>query len=256
MKMGPGSVASTPAVSCRTERPVKRALAGWLLGVASLSQIAAEPPGDLGVGIFSDLEPGGLPTGWTPLRFPGIGRDTEYALAETDGRVVLRAQSRRSASALVKEVALDPARYPHLTWSWKPGENCFSGEWHTEETDDFPLRLFVVFERSGGFRSFFWRFGSQLSGDAILYLRAPPSTDPDAMASHVSTRIRVIALAAPGSMAQGWERVSRDVHADYVTLFGREPADVKAVAVMSDSDNSAAECTSYFGDIRFSDRRP
>ena len=59
---------------------------------------------------------------------------------------MLQDESRMSASALVTEVDVDLGRSPFLHWSWTTGPDCFSGTWRDPDTDDFPLRLFVIFK--------------------------------------------------------------------------------------------------------------
>ena len=92
-----------------------------------LTVAAAESGANPRVGVFSDLEPGGIPEGWEPMRFPKIRQGTEYSLIEEDGRVVLKAESRRSAPVLMTEITVDAGRYPYLSWSWETREDCFSG---------------------------------------------------------------------------------------------------------------------------------
>ena len=105
--------------------------------------------------------------------FSNVPDETRYSISEEDGRVVVRADSRTSASALLKKISVDPAVYPNLHWSWKTEASCYAGHWGEPEIDDFPLRLFVLFEGSGGFFSFFKRLGSNFSGDAVLYVAGP-----------------------------------------------------------------------------------
>ena len=232
------------------------------LAVCSVCAVAvptvpsATPAEEVAVGAFSDLEPGDVPAGWEPLRFPSIDEETDYVLCEEDGRVALRADSRGSASALVRQVEVDLFRYPYLRWSWKTGEDCFAGDWWRPEDDDFPLRLFVFFEGSGGFLSFFRRLGSTFPGDAILYLTGSVPPEAAEPSSHVSGRIKVVPLSWPREPGLTWDRRVRNVHADYIALFGETPRTVAAVAVMTDTDNSATECVSHFGDIYFSEAMP
>ena len=214
---------------------------------------ASGPEEELRVGVFSELAPGEFPERWAPMRFPSVSQETEYSLVEEDGRVVLEARSRVSASALITEVSVDSDRYPYLSWSWKTGKDCFSGSWQHPQTDDFPLRLFVVFESSGGFWSFFKRLGPGFSGDAILYV-ADSTVHPATAerSSHLSSRIKVLPLAGPERTGRTWGQHVRNVRTDYVELFGKTPGNVAAVALMTDTDNSRTDCVSYFGDISFS----
>lgn len=217
---------------------------------------AAQPAAERPVGIFSDMAPGGTPEGWKQLRFPSVRQETEYSLVEQDGRVVLQSKSVMSASALITQVTVDPGRHPYLHWSWKTREDCFSGSWRRPESDDFPLRLFVIFERSRGFFSFFRRFGSGFPGDAILYVADATAHQAGERSSHVSGRIKVVPLEGPGRAGRVWGQHVRDVRADYVELFGHQSTHVAAIAVMTDTDNSRTACVSFFGDIYFSETTP
>ncbi len=223
--------------------------------LALLTEATAKPQEELRVGIFSESEPGEIPSGWETLRFPSVREETVYSLFREGERVVLKADSRTSASALLKKVTLDTGRYPYLTWSWKAAADCFSGSWRHPDTDDFPLRLFVLFE-SGGFFSFFRTLGSTFSGDAILYLAGAPSPAETERSTHLSGRIKVLPLSRTQGSIPEWDQITRNVRDDYVTLFGKEPRNVKAVAFMTDTDNSQTECVSYFGDISFSESVP
>lgn len=225
----------------------------FVLTLLVLTVSGAAPAEDVAVATFSALEPGGIPAGWKSLRFPSVDQATDYSLLEEDGRVVLRATSQASASALVKELTVDPDQHPYLTWSWKTGKDCFAGNWQQAEADDFPLRLFVLFEGSGGFFSIFRKLGSRFSGDALLYLADSQHHEEKEQASHLSGRIKIVPLAGPQRDGLGWDRLVRNVRADYVDLFGHAPKRVTAVALMTDTDNSATQCVSYFGDIYFSE---
>ena len=103
----------------------------------------------------------------------------------------------------------------------------------------------MLFE-SGGFFSFFRTLGSSFSGDAILYLAGAPSPAETERSSHLSGRIKVLPLSRTQGSIPEWVQMTRNVRDDYVTLFGKEPRNVTAVAFMTDTENSQTECVSYF----------
>ena len=223
----------------------------------------AQPLSSLLVGPFSYLQPGGMR--WEPMRFPGVDAETDYALVSQAGRVVLRASSRMSASAALRRVSVDVERRPVIEWSWTTDAACYVGNWQDPETDDFPLRLFVIFESMSGIFSLLQRFEPGFRGDAVVYVpqsRPPQASDPT---SHVNARIKFVpvlpvAPVRPGALGgasareqDGWDRHRRDVRADYTRLFGRAPNRVAGVAVMTDTDNTGTACVSHFGDISFSE---
>ena len=73
----------------------------WRLGLLGLLLGAA--PGPVVVGPFS-LSGGELPDGWEPLHFAKIAAHTRYALVQDAGTWVVRADSRASASGLIRRV--------------------------------------------------------------------------------------------------------------------------------------------------------
>ena len=244
----------------RTERFVCAAIVVLLATIA-----AAQPSSRLLVGPFSFLQPGGMPVGWEALRFPSVTAETDYELVSRAGRVVLRADSRMSASAALRRVSIDVERRPVVEWSWATDAECYVGNWQDPETDDFPLRLFVIFEPTNGLFSLLKRFEPGFPGDALVYVPHSPRRQPDDPASHVSDRIKVISevpvgpdvsAGAAGHERDGWDRHRRDVRADYQRVFGRRSDTVVGVAVMTDTDNTRTTCVSHFGDIAFFESAP
>src|SRR3569623_668933 len=87
---------------------------------------------------------------WQPKRFNG---ETQYRWIASDGRGMLEAHSRASASGLVRKIGVDLTKTPYLHWHWRV-EDIFSGNDETRKSgDDYPARVYVVV--SGGL--LFWR---------------------------------------------------------------------------------------------------
>jgi hypothetical protein len=49
-----------------------------------------------------------------------------------------------------------------------------------------------------------------------------------------------------------WISEERDILADYRRLFGGEPAEIGAIAIMTDTDNTGSEATAWYGEITLS----
>jgi hypothetical protein len=72
-------------------------------GGASLAQKGKKKGGVWRVGAFSQAQKlGSLPSRWRHITFPKIKRHTRYRLVRHKGRVVVRADSRSSASGLAR----------------------------------------------------------------------------------------------------------------------------------------------------------
>ena len=69
---------------------------------------------------LSGLAPGGpLPAWLEPATFGDKAKPTEFDLVADEGRTVLRARARASASGLTRVLRVDPAEFPVLAWRWK-----------------------------------------------------------------------------------------------------------------------------------------
>ncbi len=62
----------------------------------------------------------------------------------------------------------------------------------------------------------------------------------------------MIAIESGTNRAGEWVDERRDVRTDYRQMFGEEPASVDAVAIMTDTDNTGAAASAWYGDIWFS----
>ena len=208
----------------------------------------------LWVGRFSLLQTttGELPADWKAWTFSGVERRTEYTLATDEGRTVVQARSSNGASALIKYTDVDLLSTPRLTWSWKTEGPFAGGDWSRAETDDFPLRLFVIFESKKGPFSWFGRLSGRLSrARAINYVFTQKESKPGVVRSPASGRVRMIAVGHSTDSVGAWHYKNRDVLEDYRALFDEDPGRVMAVALMADTDDTESTCVSYFGDIRF-----
>ena len=177
--------------------------------------------------------------GWVPKVFAG---ETRYTLEPEDGRLALRAKSRAGASGLYRELRVDLAKTPILNWSWKVGNVLSGNDERSRQGDDYPARVYVVF--SGGLA--FWRTR------AINYVWSGHQPVGSTWANAFTGNARMIAVrSGPGRVGE-WLTERRDVRADYIRQFGREPGPAAAVAIMTDTDNTGGSATAWYGDIWFS----
>lgn len=217
----------------RTGTPKQRAH-GWILVAAALLILAFPPPvlsGDIVVGSFST----GDLSGWTPKRFKG---ETSYTLVDDGGRAVLRAESRAAASGLVKEIRLDPRSVPVLRWSWKIERTLPSGDERTKAGDDYAARVYVVFPSV-----LFWRTR------AVNYIWANRLPVGESLPNAYTSNAVMVAVESGDEKAGTWVHEERNIYEDFRALFGKEPPEIGAVAIMTDTDNTGGEAVAWYGDI-------
>jgi len=176
--------------------------------------------------------------GWGPKSFNGI---TEYRLIQENDTTVVKATSLGAASGLVKKVSFDPQKYRYLSWSWKILHTIPGGDETTKAGDDYAARIYVVFPGK-----YFWQT------KAINYIWAnylnSGASIPNA---YTSSAIMVAVQSGPNNAGQ-WLVEKRDIFADYKNLFGSDPGETSAIAIMTDTDDTGENAIAWYGDITLS----
>ncbi len=182
----------------------------------------------------------GAPPGWTLREFAGTAA---AELIRADGRLALRLRADRASFAVYRDVIVDVAQFPLLTWSWKVMRLPSQGDVRDAARNDQAAQVYVIFPR--------WPH-SPTSTDVLGYVwdsQAPAGTQT---AFARAPNVRVIVIQSGTSRTETWVRERRNVARDYVALFGRQPPRVGAVALMIDTDDTRGEAEAYFGDLTFS----
>ena len=179
--------------------------------------------------------------GWEAKIFKGA---TDYSLVQDGGRTVVKAASRGTASGLFKKVKLDPEHFRHLRWSWKVGGIVKNGDETTKSGDDYAARVYVVFPGR-----FFWQT------KAISYIWANRLAKGNSIPNAFTSHAMMLAVESGPERAGQWIAEERDILADYRRLFGDEPHEIGAIAIMTDTDNTGGEATAWYGDITLSTGR-
>lgn len=237
--------------NCPPKNPVKTACGPQvgryrrrLLGVVvltslgALQNVSAQPsdPERYVIGDFSS----GSTTGWQPITFKGT---TQYQIVRDGPQPVLRATSTDSASGLVYKQRIDLTRTPYLSWRWKIGNKIENVHETVRSGDDYAARIYVVMD--GG--PFFWR--TRALNYVWAYGSATGTIWPNAFAGN---NAMMLALRWRDDPVATWQTEKRNVRADLRQIFGRDIPYIDAVALMTDTDNTGAAVTAYYGDIVFS----
>lgn len=178
----------------------------------------------------------GLSPKWEEKSFMG---KTRYRLEQVDREWCIRADSQSSASALYFKIRYDLKNYPILRWKWKIEHIISKGNALHKETDDYPARIYVVFPSV-----LFWRTR------AINYIWANRLPVDKWLPNAYTANAVMIAVESGPSRAGEWREETRDVLKDYRTVFGEDPPEAGAVAIMTDTDNTGETATAWYGPIR------
>jgi len=199
-----------------------------------------------------------LEDGWEPMEFPKIDRHSRYQLTDDNGEQVVMATTDNSASGLIARVSVEPGDSLILRWRWKVSNVYEQGNARRKEGDDYAARIYVAFEFEPDEAGFFERakrktvevvFGEELPGNALNYIWANRLPVGEIIANPFTDTTMMVAVNSGTANTGEWVTVERDIVADYRKAFGREPPKLVGVAIMSDSDNTGASATAWYGDV-------
>ncbi|NJC88069.1 MAG: DUF3047 domain-containing protein [Desulfuromonas sp.] len=179
--------------------------------------------------------------GWAAREFKGR---TDYQLVQEENGTVLKAQARGTASGLVKTLSFDPSSYRYLKWSWKVDHTVATGDETIRQGDDYAARIYIIFPGR-----FFWQTR------ALNYIWANKLPRGEFVPNAFTSNAMLLAVESGSSKVGRWVSEERDVLADYRRVFGEEPPRAGGIAIMTDTDNTGAEATAWYGDITLSTSR-
>jgi len=194
-------------------------------GIAGAESVAVLRDGDI--------------AGWEEKVFEGR---TVYETVRQDGRTVVRATSRGTASGLYLRRRIDLDETPILRWTWRVDGTLGDIDERTRAGDDYSARVYVIRSHP----VFLWRTR------AVNYVWASTRVTGETWSNAYTDASRHVAVRSGDAHAGEWVGERRDVRADFRELFGESVRYVDAVAIMTDTDNTGGDAVAYYGDITFS----
>lgn len=199
-----------------------------------------------------------IPEGWSFYRLAPHKKNTAYRLENYQGKTVLSANAKRSASGLAVKLHPQSASDLWLEWEWKAVSSIPSADNTIRYTDDAPLRIMVAFDGNKAKlplkEKLTFEMASMLSGRdmpyaTLMYIWSGKSPLDSVVDSTFTSRIKMIAVDTGMHYTGQWRKHARDLSADYRAAFGEEPGDVIGVALLTDTDNTKSQVKAIYGDI-------
>jgi hypothetical protein len=191
---------------------------------------------------------------WNPLAFPKIKSRSTYTIERTGSEHILRAESSASASAIVYKDSFSVSDYRRVRWRWKVKNVYVKGDVRSKEGDDYPIRVYVMFEydpdKAGTMDRIKYGFAKSLYGEypphsSLSYIWSSKD-DPEKFVVSPYTDKAVMVLLEKGPAKVGtWVDEEIDIMADYEKAFKAKPPARARIAVMNDSDNTGESSVSY-----------
>lgn len=223
-------------VEVRRPRSLRKRAAVVALAVAAAT-LVAPPAGVPSISrlVVDTFEQGDL-AGWIEWRYHGR---TLYQVVREGENQFVKAHSQSSASALGKIVRFNPLRFPHFEWRWKIEDIIEAGNALRAEAKDHPAGVYVIFARG----VLPWRV------QIIQYIWANALPRGTVARHPTEENIRIVAVEGGRELARQWVRERRNLAEDYRKLFGGEPPQVVAIAIMTDTDQTRSQATAYYDDF-------
>lgn len=195
---------------------------------------------------------------WRPVTFPKIKEHSLYSIENQGRESVLRAESRGSASAIVYRDPFNVYDYPRLRWKWKVENVYEKGNARTREGDDYPLRVYVLFEydadKAGILGKAKHELGKRLFGEdlplaTLVYIWANREDENGIITNAYTSDAKMIVLQKGKRNLGRWILEERNMLEDYRKAFGADPPARATLGIMNDSDNTKEASVSYVGFI-------
>lgn len=239
---------------------LRRATALFLL--ALLAACAHGPTADLSADGNAWVRAGATasnqPMPWQHQTFPGK-RKNQYQYVWREGRPAMAVSSDQSISAL-RQVVMRPAdSLGQLRFSWKVASVIADADLQQGAKEDSPVRLVLVFD---GDRSQFSArdamlselaralTGEELPYATLMYVWSNQLPVGTVVPNRRTDRIRKLVIQSGTQDTNRWLDYERDIRADYEQVFGEPPGALRAVAVMTDTDNTGGSVRAWYGPVQ------
>ena len=208
-------------------------VAALALTPAQSEAIAQQPPVCDGM-VLPWKRPGTPKGAWRERSF---WDKTTYEVKRGRYSEVLTAYCKASASARYYEFAESQSVGGlNLCWSWNVLEFPAGEDLSQKAGDDRAATVAAVFNKS----RLPW------SARAIFYVWSSKLPEGTILSSPYASGVKMWVLRKG---TQGWCTEKRNLAEDYVKVFGSPPAMLEAVAVFTDSDNTAGRASAVYGPI-------
>ncbi len=191
---------------------------------------------------------------WQPYTFPNIKKHSAYTIEKNGEGSFLRAESNASASGIVYKDSFSVTEYSHARWRWRVKNLYAKADPHTKAGDDYPVRIYVMFEYDPAKAGFGdqvlyslakMRFGENVPFSSLSYVWSSRETGERLFSSPYTDKAKMVVLRAGPKEVGTWQEETVNLLEDYRKAFGTEPPARARIAVMNDSDNTGESSVSW-----------
>ncbi len=191
----------------------------------------------LTVGFEGTLEKNSLPAGWKlSIR---SGTADAGIVPESNGHI-LHLKCREGSFSVERNLKLDPADYPYISWTWKAVQLPLLGDVRKKGHNDQALQLLVAFENR---RVLSYVWDSNAPEGAVV---------DESIGWPVNLAIRVIVVKSGRADTGKWITLKRNICEDYREFFNGPPPGIQGVRIQSNTQYTGDTAEGFVRDIVFS----
>ena len=207
----------------------------------------------------------GMPYGWNFYRIAPYKKNTVYRLENYQGRTVLSANSKTSASGLAVKLRPRQANNLWLQWEWKALSAIPEADNAERYHDDAPLRILVAFDGNKSklplkekmnFEMANLISGQEMPYATLMYIWSGKSAVDTIINNAHTSRVKMIVVDSGWDNLGTWHKHQRDLASDYKRAYGETPGEVIGIALLTDTDNTKSETRAIYGDIELIRKSP
>jgi hypothetical protein len=183
----------------------------------------------------------GVPAGWSRYETPGGHPAYDFTIVMDDGRPALRLKSASEHSTIAREIRVDLAATPSLRWDWKVLRFPTGADLRIKRALDATAHVFVVWPR----------FPEMLRSRLIGYVWDATLPAGSIVRSAKAATVTYVVTRAGSSGLGSWQTETRNVVADYRSIFNEPPANPRAIALSIDTNDTRSFAEALVGRIAF-----
>jgi Protein of unknown function (DUF3047) len=195
--------------------------------------------------------------GWHDVAIPGKTL-TQYRSSTKDGRPAVAAKAEQSASMWRRRVDRAPGDIGEVSFSWWVQDLVENGSVADVSREDAAARVIFAFKgdvsRLPPRTRAMFDLAEALTGErppfaTLMYVWDATAPVGTVIVNPRSDRIRKIVVDSGPVHLRRWREHRRNLLADYRRAFGEDPGALAAIALMTDSDNTASRAQSWYGPV-------
>lgn len=203
---------------------------------------------------------GGEP--WKPFRLPGK-RYASFEMDRKKDRAALSVQSDKSVSILRRQFTHGGLEVGQIDFSWMVEGLPEGANLHEAENEDAPVRILLAFDGDRSKLSARTHrlsemsrllTGEELPYATLMYVWSNADAPDTVVINPRTDRIRKVVVESGAAHVGRWRDYRRDVRSDFIRAFGEEPGPLRAVALMTDTDNTRSRLRAWYGPMTLGSR--